>query len=156
MYGYAGSWQPDLLRKRRLALQNHWLLSHDNVWNPMPAPDKGSALPASSSTHLLGFSFCHVAILDTWRRAACHAEMNKSKEIDSDDDEYWPGHHVERTTSSMLQTRRGNSYGQSRGVKYRHAYDPCADQGEVIHLIKISNTQCAITMSMPKNCHISF
>ncbi|CAK0735032.1 hypothetical protein CVIRNUC_000518 [Coccomyxa viridis] len=67
---------------------NHWLLSHDNIWNPMPAPDK---------------------------------EQKRSKEIDSDDDEYWPGHHVERTTSSMLQTRRGNSYGQSKGAKYRRA-----------------------------------
>ena len=38
---------------------------------------------------------------------------------DSDDDEFWPGQGVERSTSSVLQTRSGNAHGQSKGAKYR-------------------------------------
>ena len=57
----AGNYHSDMLRIGRLALQNHWLLSHDNIWNPMPAPDKGRVLPASFSTHPLAFQFSHVS-----------------------------------------------------------------------------------------------
>ena len=52
----------------------------------------------------------------------CDAEAAKKSGPDSDDDEYWPGHGVERSTSSVLQTRSGNARGQSKGAKYRHAH----------------------------------
>lgn len=41
---------------------------------------------------------------------------------DSDDDDFWPGQGVERSTSSVLQTRSGNAQGQSKGAKYRRVH----------------------------------
>lgn len=48
------------------------------------------------------------------------ADSARKSAPDSDDDEYWPGQGVERSTSSVLQTRSGNAHGQSKGAKYRH------------------------------------
>lgn len=49
----------------------------------------------------------------------CGAGAAEKSGPDSDDDEFWPGQGVERSTSSVLQTRSGNAHGQSKGAKYR-------------------------------------
>ena len=56
-----------------------------------------------------------------WKAAPFGADSARKSAPDSDDDEYWPGQGVERSTSSVLQTRSGNAHAQSKGAKYRHA-----------------------------------
>ncbi len=64
------------------------------------------------------YRFCS-AHMCSLRPLLCSADAAEKKGPDSDDEEFWPGQGVQRSTSSVLQTRSGNAHGQSKGAKYR-------------------------------------